>query len=312
MPIETMRQLLERARELGPKRVAVVAADDEVALTAAAEAKALGVATPVLVGDETRIREAVAKLSKRDRAQLKAAQLVQAPEPEEAAGAAVELARRGGVDLLLKGHLRTDQLLRAVLDKQRGLRTGRLLSDVLVYEDTLSGRERLVGLTDGGVNVLPSLEEKVQIIQNAVEVFHALGFQRPKVALMSATEVVTEAIPSTVEAHAITQKHERGELELGDCEVYGPLALDNALLEWAARAKNIESPVAGRADILVVPNIEAGNLLGKAIKYFGGSICAHVILGAKVPVLIPSRVESAEDKLHSIALGVIVHHYRYG
>lgn len=313
MPIETMQGLLERAKALGPKRVAVVVADDEVALTAAAEAKALGVATPVLIGDETRIRGAVAKLSERDRAQLEAeTEIVQAPDPEEAAKAAVGLARRGGVDLLLKGHLRTDQLLKAVLDREKGLRTGRLLSDVLVYEDTLSGRRRLVGLTDGGVNVLPSLEEKVQIIQNAVEVFHALGFTRPLVALMSATEVVTEAIPSTVEARTITQKHERGELELGDCEVYGPLALDNALLEWAARAKHIESPVAGQADILVVPNIEAGNLLGKAVKYFGGSICAHVILGAKVPVLIPSRVESAEDKLHSIALGVIVHHYRYG
>jgi phosphate butyryltransferase len=306
MAVETMRALLERAQALELRRVAVVAADDPIALAAAAEARALHIAEPVLVGEPVAIRTVVRKLGARERRALEGCEIVDAPIPEEAAKAAVRLARRGEVHVLLKGHLRTDQLLRAVLEKETGLRTGRLLSDVLIYEDTLSGRPRLVGITDGGVNVLPTLEEKVQIVRNAVEVFHTLGFPRPKVALMSATEVVTDAIPSTVEADELTRRHRQGELELPECELYGPLALDNALLEWAARAKRVASPVAGRADILVVPNIEAGNLLGKAVKFFGGSICAHVVLGARVPVLIPSRVESAEDKLHSIALGVLM------
>ncbi len=304
--IGTLSELLERAKGRGPKRVAVVAADDPLALEAAAHAVRLSLAEPVLVGDPAAIRAVLERLDGEARRALAGCTIVEAEGPEEAARAAVGLARSGAVRALLKGHLRTDQLLKAVLDKHHGLRTGRLLSDVLVYEDTLSGRKRLVGITDGGVNVRPTLDEKVQIVRNAVEVFRALGFERPKVALLSATEVITDAIPSTVEAHELTRRHQRGELELPECELYGPLALDNALLEWAARAKGVRSPVAGRADVLVVPNIEAGNLLGKAVKHFGGSTCAHVILGAKVPVLIPSRVESAQDKLHSIALGVLM------
>lgn len=302
MPLESLPVLRERAREQGPKRVAIVAAEDESALAALSDAVSAGVAVALLLGDEARIRELIAGLEG-EAALLASARFVHATSPDEAARAAVALAREGEVDVLLKGHLRTDQLLRAVLDRDRGLRRERLLSDVLLYEDTLSGRRRLVGLTDGGVNVRPSLGEKTEIIRNAVEVFHRLGFERPRIALMSATEAVTEAIPSTVEARTLTQMGARG--ELGDCEVYGPLALDNALMGWAAQAKGLTHPVAGRADVMVVPNIEAGNLLGKAVKYFGGSACAHVIVGTRVPVLIPSRVESAEDKLNSIALGVI-------
>ena len=220
-----------------------------------------------------------------------------------AARTAVRMARDGEVDLLLKGHLRTDELLRAALDKQSGLRTGRLLSDVLLYEDTLAGVRRLVGITDGGINVAPTLDEKIQIIHNAVAVLRAVGIERPKIAVMSATEAVSESVPSTLDAKRLTEMAAGG--EFGNCEVFGPLALDNALLESAAKAKGISSRVAGHADCMVVPNIEAGNLLGKAVKYFGGSPCAHVVVGAKAPILIPSRVESADDKLNSIALGVV-------
>ena len=184
-----------------------------------------------------------------------------------------------------------------------GLRTGRVLSDVLVAEHHLDGRTRLVGVTDGGVAIAPSLDDKREIVRNAVEIFHRLGFARPRIALMSATEVVTTAMPSTIDAQALTDEAQRG--ELGECEVYGPLALDNALLPSAATAKGIDSPVAGHADCLVAPSIEAGNILGKAFRFLRGGACGHVIVGAKVPVLIPSRVESAEDKLTSIALGVI-------
>jgi phosphate butyryltransferase len=301
MSIEDFAAMRRKAQELGPKRVAVVVAEDEVSLAAIAGAVECGIAEAVLIGDERRIRALLAALRLHQLADE--AEFVQASTSVEAATRAAVLARDGEAEILLKGHLRTDELLHALLDKQHGLRMGRLLSDVLLYEDTLSGRRRLVAITDGAVNVLPTLEQKKQIILNAAAVMQRLCSRSPRMALMSATEVVCDKLPSTIEAFALTQWAGG----LGNCEVFGPLALDNALLRCAAEAKGIVSAVAGNADVMVVPNIEAGNLLGKAVKYFGGSQCAHVAVGAKVPVLIPSRVESLDDKLNSIALGVIVH-----
>ena len=286
-----------RARARGRARVGVVGADSVTALAAVLRAAAEGFAWPVLVGEERRIRELALE---RD-LDVSAVDWVPTETPERAAEAAAALAGAGELDMLLKGSLRTDQLLRAVLERRHGLRTGRLLSDVLVYEDTLSGRKRLVGVTDGGINPAPDAAGLKQIAANAVELFRLLGCARPKVALLSATEAVTESVASTVVARRIQEEA----AELGECEVAGPLALDNALLPEAARAKGIGGPVAGQADILVVANIEAGNILGKSVKYFGGSITAHVVVGARVPVLIPSRVESEADKVHSIALGVL-------
>ncbi|MFZ0911775.1 MAG: phosphate acyltransferase [Candidatus Korobacteraceae bacterium] len=296
--ITNFAELRRRAQPLGPKRVAIVAADDEVALTAADGALHLGIAIPVLIGDERKIRAKAEALGLFGL--IAGAEFVSA---DDAAAVAIRMAHDGRVDLLLKGHLRTDELLRAALDKQAGLRTGRLLSDVLLYEDKLAGELRLVGITDGGLNVLPNLEQKKQIVQNAIEVMRSLGLASPKIALMSATEAVSESVPSSVDAKLLTGMAEAG--EFGDADVFGPLALDCALLESAAQAKGIEHPVAGHADCMVVPNIEAGNLLGKSVKYLGGSQCAHVVAGAKVPILIPSRVESVDDKVNSIALGVI-------
>jgi phosphate butyryltransferase len=269
-----------------------------VALTAADGALQLGIAVPVLIGSERKIRAQAEALGLFGL--MASAEFVSA---EDAAAIATQMAREGRVDILLKGHLRTDELLRAVLDKDAGLRTGGLLSDVLLYEDTLAGGCRLVGITDGGLNVLPNLEQKKQIVQNAIEVMRSLGVERPKIALMSATEAVSESLPSSVDARDITAMGEAG--QFGDADLFGPLALDCALLQSAAHAKGIVHPVAGHADCMVVPNIEAGNLLGKAVKYLGGSQCAHVVAGAKVPILIPSRVESVDDKVNSIALGVI-------
>ncbi len=291
-------ELRRSAQPLGPKRVAVVVADDDVALTAADGALDLGIAFPVLIGNERKIRTKAEALG--------LCRLIAQAEfvsTDDAATTAAHMAGDGQVDLLLKGHLRTDELLRAVLDKKAGVRTGRLLSDVLLYEDELTAEPRLVGITDGGLNVAPNLEQKKQIVQNAIDLLHCLGRQRPKIAVMSATEAVTESIPSSVEARKLTQIAEAG--EFGNAEVFGPLALDCALLESAARMKGIQHSVAGHADCMVVPNIEAGNLLGKSAKYLGGSQCAHVVVGAKVPILIPSRVESVDDKVNSIALGVI-------
>lgn len=287
-----------RAQEGGPKRLGVVMADDDAVLKAVAEAFKLGMAHPVLIGNEEKIRAKATTLGLE--ALLRASDIV---ATEEAAMVGARMAGEGAVDILLKGHLRTDELMRAVLDKSAGLRTGRLLSDVDLYEDTLSGERRLVGITDGGLNVAPNLEQKKQIVSNAIEVLHCLGFKRPKIALLSATEVISDALPSTVEARALTEMGAAG--AFGDAEIFGPLALDNALLPWAAEAKGIHHAVAGHADCMVAPSIEAGNLLGKAAVYMAGSRCAHVIAGAKVPILIPSRVESAEDKLNSIALGVL-------
>lgn len=301
--IRSFEELRERAKALGPKRVGVVVADDDVALLAAAGAAELGLAIPVLIGDEAKIR---AKIHEMDLiALISEAVFVGTADSAAAAARAARMARDGELEVLLKGHLRTDELLRAVLDKEHGLRTGRLLSDVLLYEDTLAGYRRLVGVTDGGLNVAPTLDQKKQILQNAISVMHAIGIARPKMALMSATEAVSESVPSTVDAKALTESAAKG--EFGEAEVYGPLALDNALLESAAKAKGITVSVAGHADCMVVPNIESGNLLGKAVKYLGGSQCAHVVVGAKVPVLIPSRVESVDDKINSVSLGVLAY-----
>jgi phosphate butyryltransferase len=302
-PLASFDELVALARRRGPKPVAVIDAADDVAISAISKAVSLGIAEAILIGDEKAIREKMESLGETELAEK--ARLVSVAGPEEAAASAVGMAREGKAAILLKGHLRTDQLMRAVLDRDKGLRTGRVLSDVLLYEDVTSGTKRLVGVTDGGINILPTLEQKKEIVQNAVQVFHSLGFGRPCIAIMSATEAVSEKIASTVDARSLTEMGARG--EFGECEVYGPLALDNALLVSAAEAKGIRSPVAGRADVMVVPNIESGNLLGKGVKYLGGSACGHVIMGARVPVLIPSRVESAEDKLNAVALGVIIH-----
>jgi phosphate butyryltransferase len=296
--VKNFAELRRRAQPLGPKRVAVVSADDDVGLTAADGALELGIALPILIGDESKIR--------RKADELGLPRLIARAEfagTKDAATKAAHMAGEGRVDILLKGNIRTDELLRAVLDKTAGMRTGRLLSDVLLYEDTLAGEPRLVGISDGGLNVAPNLDQKKQIVQNAIAVMHCLGVQRPKIALMSATEAVTDSMPSSVEAKLLSEMGKAG--EFGEAEVFGPLALDGALLESASRAKGIRHPVAGHADCMVVPNIEAGNLLGKSVKYFGGSQCAHVVVGAKTPILIPSRVESVDDKVNSIALGVI-------
>jgi len=297
----TLQELRSWAHSLGPKRVGLVVADDDVGLQAVAGAAQLNLAFPVLIGDEPRTRSKIVELG--IEASLQHATFISAGDSAAAAQLAVRMVREGAIDLLLKGHLRTDQLLRAALDKETGLRTGRLLSDVLLYEDTLSGARRLVGITDGGINVAPNLEQKKEILHNALAVLHAIGIARPKIAIMSATEAVTDSVPSTVDAAKLAEMGAAG--EFGDCDVFGPLALDNALLESAAQVKGIHSPVAGHADCMLVPNIEAGNLLGKAVKYLGGSECAHVVVGAKAPILIPSRVESVDDKLNSIALGVM-------
>lgn len=297
--VRTFAEVRQRACEIGPKRVGVVLADDEVALTAAAEAMRSEIAFPVLIGEEKRIRARAESLGLSDLA-AKAEFL---PAAENAAELAVKMAREGDIDILMKGHLRTDQLLHPVLDKEKGLRTGRLLCDVAFFGHHDPGGARLVGITDGGLNPAPTLAQKKQIVLNAIDLLGSMGIRRPRIAIMSAVEVVSEALPSTMDAKALTEMGAAG--EFGEAEVFGPLALDNALLEWAAKIKGITSPVAGHADCLVVPSVEAGNMLAKSIKFLVCCEFGHVVVGAKVPILIPSRVESAEDKINAMALGVL-------
>lgn len=297
--MRTFAELRERACELGPKRVGVVCAQDDVALTAASDALLSRIALPVLIGDPDKIRTRAESLGLIALAE----QSEYVPSANNAAEIAVSLAREGAIDILMKGHLRTDQLLHPVLDRQTGLRTGHLLCDVALFEHRDESGPRLVATTDGGLNIAPTLDQKRQIILGAIEVLRCVGIVRPRIAIMSAIEVVSEAMLSTVDARALTDMGAAG--VFGEAEVYGPLALDNALFPWAAEAKGITHPVAGHADCLVNPSIEAGNLLAKAIIFLAGREFAHVVVGAKVPILIPSRVESAQDKVNAMALGVL-------
>ncbi|HZZ84237.1 MAG TPA: phosphate acyltransferase [Anaeromyxobacteraceae bacterium] len=297
--IRSMRELVERAAALGPCRVVVPGADSRTALGAALEGEARGLVEPVLIGARAAIAAELEALGA-DPARYT---LVDEPDLDRAARRAVALVRGEGAELVLKGKLSTAQLLKAVLDREHGLRGPGLLSDVLVTEAP-GGEARLLGVTDGGLNVAPSLEDKRRILENAVRVFHRLGVERPRVALLCAIETPTPAMPHTGEAAALAAMAERGELE--GCEVFGPVALDGALSPGAARAKGILHPAAGRADLIVVPNIETGNALGKAFTWLAERRVAHVVEGARAPVLIPSRAEGSMDKLCSLALGVLV------
>ncbi len=298
-PAASIAELLERARAAGPRRIVVPAAESDSALAAVVEARRRGLAESVLVGDAKALAHRLWLLED-DPAHHR---IVDESDDAAAARRAVAMVRTGEAQVILKGRLPTGMLLKVVLDRAEGLRTGRLLSDVLVTEHPGDDPPRLLGLTDGGVNVAPDLDAKRAILENAVRIFHRLGFERPVVACLCAVETPTETMPHTLEARALVEMAGRGELQ--GCHVTGPLALDNALFAWAARAKGIGDPLAGRADILLAPTIEVGNVLGKAFTYLARRAVAHVIQGARAPVLIPSRVDRPEDKLASIALGVL-------
>jgi phosphate butyryltransferase len=298
-PIPTLDRLLAEARTRGPRRLVVAAAESETALGAAVLARQQRLAEVTLVGNVAALQVRLAALGE-DPALF---DLREVADDREAARLAVAMVRAGEAAVLMKGRTTTADLLRAVLDRSTGLRTGQLLSDVLVAGHPQSPEPRLVGITDGGVNVAPDLQQKRAILENAVSLFHLLGYPEPQVACLCAVETVTEAMPHTKDAQALAELARAG--TLAGCRVSGPLALDNALSLEAARGKKIEDPVAGRADVLLAPTIEVGNALGKAFTYLAGRSVAHVIVGAAAPVLIPSRVERAEDKLLSIALGVL-------
>jgi phosphate butyryltransferase len=299
-PINTFDDLLSRAATLSEKRILVVMPANKETFDAIVDARTRLRTRFLLVGVEDTIRRGLgSSAGGSDRIKIR-----NASSPEEALQISVEILRDGMADLFMKGAVDTGAMMRAMFDARSGLRTGKLLSDVFITEATLEGRTRLLMITDGGLTVAPDLGEKVQIINNAVAVAHALGNSLPKVAILSATELVSPRIPSTMDAAILTAMNHRNEIK--GCLVDGPLALDNAVSMHSVREKNIRSEVAGQADILVAPTIEAANSLAKSTHYFAGWRLAHVIVGGKVPVLIPSRADKSDAKLLSIALGMIM------
>ncbi len=285
-----------------PVSCAVVHPCDRDSLLGPIEAARRGLINPVLVGPEGKIR-AVAQAESVD---LSPYPLVPVPHSHAAAEKAVELARAGEVEALMKGSLHTDELLGAVVPSATGLRTSRRLSHVFIMD--VPSYPRMLLITDAAVNILPNLEEKVDIVQNAIDLAHVLGIEQPKVAILSAVETVTSKIESTIEAAALCKMADRGQITGGILD--GPLAFDNAISLQAAQIKKIRSPVAGQADILLVPDLEAGNMLAKQLSYLAGAESAGIVLGARVPIVLTSRADSVRTRLASTAVMALVAHAR--
>lgn len=291
-------QVLAAVRGLPPRKVAVAAAQDDAVLQAAAEARAQGIADFILVGDEGRLERAAAAAG----VDLTGFTVVTEPDDRQAAYRAAALVSGGQADVLMKGMISTADLLRAVLDKDVGLRTGRVLSHASVFQ--VPGFARLLIVTDGGMNIAPDIQHKADIVQNAVTLAASLGISPVRVAVLAAVEVVNPDMPATLAAAALAKMAERGQIK--GAVIDGPLALDNAINAAAAQHKGIKSPVAGQADILLVPDIEAGNILGKALVYFSGATMAGLVLGARRPVVVTSRADSPESKVMSLACAALL------
>lgn len=296
--MKTIAELEDAAARSGRKRIALAAAQDEAALSALAQAWERGLAEPILVGDLVAIDAIAARL------EIDISRFERRPAASVAAAAAeaVRLVRDGEADVLMKGHVDSSVLLKAALNKESGINAGTLVSHVAAIE-TLS-YPKLLFATDGGINIAPDLSAKLAIIANAIRAAQALGVMTPKVALLAAIEKVNyEKMPCTVDAAIIAQMARRG--QLSGCVLDGPLALDNAVSAESARVKGIASEVAGDADILVVPDIEAGNILYKALVDLGGAKAAGIVMGAAAPIVLTSRADSAQTKLASIAFAAM-------
>jgi len=298
--------LIEQARKISksqarPVRVVVAAGNDNAALEALSEAKKLEISDGLLVGNREKIVKSLEALE----IFPQEFGIVEANGDKEICYKTVQQIHDGGAEIILKGKVKTATLLKAILDSERGLRTGRLISDAFVFEWPERNEEnKLLIITDGGFNLAPDLNQKIQILENAVQVAHALGNENPKVAVLSATETVNPNLQSSVDAAILSKMNERG--QISGCVVDGPLALDNAISVESAQQKGIQSPVAGKADILLFPNIESANITAKGTTYFANLRLAHATMGAKAPVLIPSRSDTADAKLLTLALNVIM------
>jgi len=298
MPITNFTELIEAAQAVGPKCIAIAAAHDPAVLISAEELQKLGIVIAHLVGDKPAI-EVIAQERHLD---LSGMIIVHEPDTGRAAQHAVAMAREGQADVVIKGQLKTPQILGAALNRERGIRQKKLLTHVGLFE--VPGFDRIIYMSDSGVILSPTIEQKVVIIQNVVEVAHKFGLERPRVAILAATEVVDPKIPNSIEALALTRMAEDGWVE--GAIVDGPLTLDVAVSSEAARIKGVESPVAGNADILIVPGVVAGNTSAKAIQYLAGGRMAGLVVGAKVPIIINSRADTADTRLLSTAMAVVL------
>lgn len=298
--IKSFDEILKKVKELETKKVAVAVAQDEPVLEAVNDAKKSGIANAVLVGDEAKIKVIAEKIGM----DLSQFEIVHEPNDKKAALKAVELVSTGKADMVMKGLLDTANFLRSVLNKEVGLRTGKLMSHVAVFE--IPGFDRLMFLTDVAFNMYPDLKAKIDIINNAVVVAHAIGVENPKVAPICPVEVVNPDMPATVDAAMLAKMSDRGQIK--GCIVDGPLALDNAISEEAAKHKKVAGPVAGKAEILLMPNIDTGNVMYKTLTYTTSSKNGGLLVGTAAPVILTSRADSHETKMNSIALAALVAH----
>lgn len=292
------RRLIERAQAAEAPLTAVAHPCTAAALDAALEAAEAGLIRPILVGPEAKIRAAAEAAGK----DISGYRLVAAPHSHAAAAAAVALVRSGGAALLMKGSLHTDELMSAVVASDGGLRTERRISHAYLMD--VPGHPTPLIITDAAINIEPNLEQKADIVRNGIDLAHAIGIDAPKVAILAAVETVNPGMRSTLDAAALCKMADRGQIAGGVLD--GPLAFDNAVSEAAAREKGIVSPVAGRADILVVPNLEAGNMLAKQLTFLSGADAAGVVLGARVPIILTSRADNLRTRLASCAIAALL------
>jgi phosphate acetyltransferase len=295
---EKYKRLIEAAKALPPLAAAVAHPCDESALSGAVHAAKMGLIKPILVGPKAKIA-AVASQFKLD---ISPYELLDAPHSQAAAATAVTLVRAGRAEALMKGSLHTDELMAEVVKKDTGLRTARRISHCFVL-DVPTHADALI-ISDAAVNIAPTLEDKVDIVQNAIDLAHALRFEEVRVAILSAMETVNPKVPSTIEAAALCKMADRGQISGGILD--GPLALDNAISLEAAETKKIASPVAGRANVLIVPDLEAGNMLVKSLTFLANADLAGIVLGARVPIILTSRADSVEARLASCAVAALV------
>jgi len=290
-------RLLERCAGIDPVLTAVAHPCDKSALAGAIEARDLGLIRPILVGPAGRIEE-IAKAARLD---LSGIEIVDAAHSHTAAAKAVALVREGRAGLLMKGSLHSDELLGAVVARETGLRTGRRLSHAFVMDIPTYHKPLVV--TDAAINIAPTLEDKVDICQNAIDLVIALGLEKPKVAILAAVETVNPKMPSTIDAAALCKMADRRQITGGILD--GPLAFDNAISIEAAETKGIQSPVAGDPDILLVPDLEAGNMLAKQLTFLANADSAGLVLGARVPIVLTSRADSVRSRIASCAVAVL-------
>jgi phosphotransacetylase len=295
-------ELLSRCDGLPPVPTAVAHPCEASALAGAVEAGKRGLIVPLLVGPAASIKQTASEAG----VDLRGIEVVDVPHSHAAAAKAVELVREGRAEILMKGSLHTDELMGAVVSRDGGLRTGRRISHVFVMDVPTYHKPLIV--TDGAINIAPTLEDKADICQNAIDMAIALGLERPKVAVLAAVETVTSKMPATIDAAALCKMAERGQIT--GALLDGPLAFDNAISKDAAATKGIKSAVAGDPDILLAPDLEAGNILAKQLSFLANADSAGMVLGARVPIILTSRADSVRSRIASCAVAVLVAHAR--